>query len=175
MKCEEARELFIELIDNSLPPFMRKDLENHLTACAQCQQLFENYQQLLSELGELKSEPPFWVKIKLNNIFLQLPEEKPQRKKNVFQILMNKWVVAVAAMLIVLMNLFYFTNIFPPANRGMRTLLASAEALICKAEGFFEQVKDSGNFIWLTIFGKTLFAENRFQSDKNIDRRPQGG
>jgi predicted anti-sigma-YlaC factor YlaD len=174
MRCDEARDLFLEYWEQLLSEELRKELRQHLQECRECALLFEQYGQVVTDLGELSSEPPFWVKFRLNNIYQEKKEFRRKRSGGSLKFLMNKWVVAAVASVLILLNLFYFTNIFPPANRGMRTLVAGAEALWIKAEGFVERVKDSGNFIWLTIFGKNLFADNSATTEK-LKGANQGG
>ncbi len=174
MNCDQIRELFLEFYEHQLSEKEEREFRNHLADCSNCQELFDAYQQTVSDLGELKREPPFWVKFRLNNLYLDYQPVKTKRRSKHLNIFLNKWVVAVAATLIILVNLFYFTNIFPPANRSLRLAVASVESLLGKAESLFEQVKDSGNFIWISIFGKTLFAENRNPENK-IEKATQGG
>jgi hypothetical protein len=66
MTCERSRDQIQELIDGTLGPIRRSELEQHLDQCASCRALFEDLQRLRDAAGTLPTlEPPdhVWMQI----------------------------------------------------------------------------------------------------------------
>ena len=63
------------------------------------------------------------------------------------------------------MNLFYFTNIFPPANREVHSVVSSVEKFVVKTGGWFEKIKESKELLFFTFFNKKSVESKEI--DKN--------
>ena len=97
----------------------------------------EKIEELLFKLSDLQEEVPFFLKNRLFNI-----PEIVGKKKSAKLLYFPKWLAAAVGTIILFLNLFYFTNIFPPANREMHSVVSSVERFVVKTGGWFE--KDQG-------------------------------
>lgn len=58
MNCRERQEFFSDLYDGDLPPDRRRDLESHLSACAECRSEYEIFSASLHALRESVAPVP---------------------------------------------------------------------------------------------------------------------
>lgn len=150
MNCQELENLISAYLEDELPADLQRQVEDHLQECPECRQLRERVECLLQELPELEEEVPFFLKNRLYSI--PACEEEEVRGRIVY--LSPKWVAAAVGTILLCLNLFYFTNIVPPANRGLHRVTAGIEKLVGQMGGFFEKVKESKDFLLFTFFNK---------------------
>jgi hypothetical protein len=89
-------------------------------------------------LPELQEEIPFFLK----NRLLYMPESQAAIHSKAPVL---RWVAAMIGTLILFLNLFYFTNILPPANKALHTLVAQIEKFAVQTEAFLDRLKDTDN------------------------------
>lgn len=148
-KCRDIEAWFSAYLENDLPREAAAEVEAHLGECADCRARKEKMEELLFSLADLQEEVPFFLKNRLYNI----PEavEKKGRERVVrFPV----WLAAAVGTIVLFLNLFYFTNVFPPANRRMHALVSSAEKFVVRTGGWLEKVKESKELLFFTFFNK---------------------
>ena len=117
------------MVENVLMDFMERKLDKdqialiaaHLRKCPACKRLHEKMEWMLLRLADLEEDVPFFLKNRLS-IFpsgLKNGERSglvsPNGRRRVF------------GTVILFSNLFYFTNIYPPANKGIHSLVSHVE------------------------------------------------
>ncbi len=148
MNCKEAESLLSAYLENDLESETQKLVQTHVQSCFHCRQLKERMETVLSRLTELEEEVPFYLKNRLYNIADQVFQEK---KPLLF---FPKWIAAAIGTIILFLNLFYFTNIYPPANRQVHTFVSKIERLVGRTGGWFEKIKESKDLLFFTFFNK---------------------
>lgn len=148
-RCREIEPLLSAYLENDLPAELTADVTRHLASCPDCRALKERMQELILSLADLQEEVPFFLKNRLFNI-----PEASEKKKPVRTIVFPKWLAAAAGTIILFLNLSYFTNIFPPLNRTMHSVVGSIETFVVQTGGWFERIKESKDLLALTFFGK---------------------
>ena len=139
MECKTVEDLISEYIENELSREVQKEISLHLETCESCRQLKEKMEELMYAFPELEEEVPFFLKNRLYYI--------PEAQDNIIEMESKryylKWVAAVIGTFVLCLNLFYFTNIYPPANRLLHEVVSGLETLAVKTEAAFERVKES--------------------------------
>lgn len=164
MECRIVESLISAYLENDLDQEQLARVEIHLHDCPACMLLKIKMEGLISRLSDLEEEIPFFVKNRLYNI----PEyiEKSRSSKIFFP----KWVAAVMGSIILFVNLFYFTNLFPPANREIHSLVANVERMVVRTGGWIEKIKESKDFLIFTFFNKkSLEIRDEGKEKKNVD------
>ncbi|MBN2400647.1 hypothetical protein EH223_09645 [candidate division KSB1 bacterium] len=172
-KCKEIESRLSAYLENELSPAESGNIERHLSECPRCLHLKEKMEEILLKMSDLQEEVPFYLKNRLFNI----PEisEKRRFAKTVF---FPKWLAAAIGTIILFLNLFYFTNIFPSVNREMHVVVGSIETFIVRTGGWFERVKESKDLILFTFFNKkaSQTKNEKVSSDFNLnDGLSKGG
>ncbi|MEN8152507.1 MAG: zf-HC2 domain-containing protein [Acidobacteriota bacterium] len=139
LDCKKIEELLSGFIENDLSPDERRNVEQHLASCSKCSEKEENILHLRSVLPELTTDIPFFMKNRLYYI-AEAEEHEPDKQWPYI-----KWVAAAIGTIILFLNLFYFTNIFPAANKTLHTAVAGIEKFVVETEAFFERIKESNN------------------------------
>jgi len=171
MECREIEELLSAYIEGKLAAVPRRAVDAHMLACPTCAGLRDSLIQLICDLPDLHEEVPFF----LQNRLLQISERTERRRPHPF--FFPKWVAATVGTLILFLNLFYFTNIFPLANRGLHSAVSKVEQLIAKTDGFLEKIKESKDMLLYTFFNKKPAEEKINEEKKGISLKAieQGG
>lgn len=146
MNCNEFEELLSDYQDNLLSPDHKKEFTDHMNGCTNCSGLAEDVDHMVTILPELNRDVPFFLKNRLYLIGESEEEKTPFRNYAYI-----KWVAAVIGTAVLFLNLFYFTNIFPAANKTIHTAVAGIENFVVEAEAFIGRIKESNN---LFIFKK---------------------
>ena len=166
MDCKIVENLLSAYLENDLDQEQLARVEIHLHGCPSCTLLKSRMGELVSRLSDLEEEIPFFLKNRLYNIPEHIEIKRSRR------ILFPKWAAAVMGSVILFMNLFYFTNLFPPANREIHSLVANVEKAIVRTGGWIEKIKESKDFLIFTFFNKKKLAirnEGREKSDVNFE------
>jgi hypothetical protein len=106
-------------------------------------------EELIFSLSELQEEVPFFLKNRLYNI-----PETIEKKVPAGTIYFPKWLAAAVGTVILFLNLFYFTNVFPSVNREMHSLVSSVEKFVVRSGGWFEKIRESKELFFFTFFSK---------------------
>jgi len=148
-KCKEIESLLSAYLENELSPEESGIITQHLASCSRCLDLKEKLEEIILKLSDLQEEVPFFLKNRLFNI----PEISEKKKLNKI-IYFPKWLAAAVGTIILFLNLFYFTNIFPSVNREMHSVVGSIETFVVKTGGWFEKIKESKDLLLFTFFNK---------------------
>jgi len=147
MDCNKFGELLSDYQDNALSPGEKKEFTSHIEKCPQCNEIIAGVDHIQSILPELNRDVPFFLK---NRLYLigETEEEKAVPRNYGYV----RWVAAAVGTLVLFLNLFYFTNIFPAANKTLHTAVAGIEKFVVETEAFIGRIKESNNFF---IFKKS--------------------
>ena len=148
-KCKEIESLLSAYLENELSQEESVNISHHLASCPHCLSLKEKMEEILLKLSDLQEEVPFFLKNRLFNI-----PEISEKKKFAKIIYFPKWLAAAVGTIILFLNLFYFTNIFPSVNREMHSVVGSIETFVVQTGGWFEKIKESKNLLLFTFFNK---------------------
>jgi len=171
-KCKEIENVLSAYLENELSPAESDRITRHLAACPPCRKLKEKMEEILLRMADLQEDVPFFLKNRLFNI----PEisEKKHAAKIVY---FPKWLAASIGTVVLFLNLFYFTNIFPSVNRELHSVVGSVETFVVRTGGWFEKIKESKNLILFTFFNKktTESKEGKLNSDFNLNKELSKG
>ncbi len=161
-KCRDMEAWLSAYLENELSGKDAAEVEKHLAECHDCRAKKEKIEELIFSLAELQEEVPFFLKNRLYNI----PEivEKKARARTIY---FPKWLAAAIGTVILFLNLFYFTNIFPSVNREMHAMVSSVEKFVVRSGGWFEKVKESKELFFFTFFNKKSIEIKETGQDRN--------
>ena len=159
MNCNNFEELLSAYQDNILSPDQKKEFTDHMKECTGCSRIAEDVDHMKAILPELNRDVPFFLKNRL-----YLIGESDEEKTPVRNFAYIKWVAAVVGTAVLFLNLFYFTNIFPAANKTLHTAVAGVENFVVEAEAFIGRIKESNN---LFIFKKSEVLSKTKQKKKD--------
>jgi len=162
-KCREIESLLSAYLENDLPKEELENISDHLNGCSACLSKKEKMEEILLKLSELQEEVPFFLKNRLLNIPDLIEKKKPLKL-----FFFPKWLAATVGTIILFLNLFYFTNIFPPVNREVHSVVSSIENFIVKTGGWFEKVKESKELLFFTFFNKKSIEIKKDKVNQNI-------
>jgi hypothetical protein len=168
-KCREIELLLSAYLENELSKEDAANVSEHLGSCSECLGKKERMEEIISRLSDLQEEVPFFLKNRLYNIPEIVGKQTPAKL-----IVFPKWLAAMVGTIILFLNLFYFTNIFPPANRGIHSFVSSVERLVVKTGGWFERIKESKELIFFTFFNKKSM-ENKNEGKSHDTITEKGG
>ena len=115
---------------------------------------------LILRLPDLEEDVPFFLKNRLFNI----PERAEKRRE--IRVIFPKWAAAGLGTLILFSNLFYFTNIYPPANKGIHSLVSHVERIVVRTGGWIERIRESRDLLIFTFFNKKSLEIKEGEKDK---------
>jgi len=166
-KCKEIESLLSAYLENELSPEESVKIAQHLASCPHCLNLKEKIEEILPKLSDLQEEVPFFLKNRLFNI-----PEISEKKKFAKIIYFPKWLAAAVGTIILFLNLFYFTNIFPSVNREMHSVIGSIETFVVQTGGWFEKIKESKDLLLFTFFNKKTSEskDEKMNSDFNLNK-----
>ncbi len=148
-KCREIEALLSAYLENELSREDAAIVAAHLGACPACQAKKEKIEEIIFRLSDLQEEVPFFLKNRLYNIPETIDKKSPAKV-----LYFPKWLAAAVGTVILFLNLFYFTNIFPPVNREMHAFVSSVEKIVVQTGGWFEKIKESKELLFFTFFNK---------------------
>jgi len=144
MNCTKFEELLSSYQDNTLSPDQKKQFTNHMEQCPDCAGITDSVEHVKAILPELNQEIPFFLKNRLYLIGETEHDISPVRNYAYI-----RWVAATIGTMVLFLNLFYFTNIFPAANKTLHTAVAGIENFMVEAEVFIGRIKESNNVLIL--------------------------
>ena len=136
MDCKKVESLMSGFIENELENSQRKEISIHLKQCPKCRGLKEKIEHMRYVYPELEEEIPFFLKNRLYNIF---DADQEEENRGIYL----KWVAAAIGTVVLFLNLFYFTNIYPTANKALHLTVARVEKFVVEAGAFIETIKES--------------------------------
>ncbi len=167
MDCKQIEESLSEYIEHELSPEVHKEVSLHLEKCLPCSVLKEQVEELMGAFPELEEEVPFFLK----NRLYYIPES--QEEDNVIHLEVKwsylKWVAAVIGIFVLFLNLFYFTNIYPPANRVLHSVVSGIETFAVKTGAVYEKVKESKVLFFLPSDDDDTDDESGYEDEPEIN------
>ncbi|MCP5103087.1 MAG: hypothetical protein GY950_06905 [bacterium] len=169
MECIKIEDLISEYIENELPQDERLEVSRHLETCERCRRLKEKIERLMYSFPELEEEVPFFLK----NRLYYIPESQ-EDEDNVIDMdsrrVYLKWVAAVIGTFVLMLNIFYFTNVYPPAHRVLHAAVSGVKTLAVKTEAIYEKVKESNILFFLPSGDKEIDKES--EKPDNVNKEP---
>jgi len=145
MDCTKIEAMLSDFVEGTLSPSQNQNVLDHLKECGHCRRLKEKIEDIVFLAGELQEDIPFFLKNRLYNI--------PETDQELFPKLQwLKWVAAAVGTLVLFLNLFYFTNIYPPANRALHILVAKVEGFAVETGAFLGRITGSKDRYFLGLF-----------------------
>jgi len=170
MDCKQIEDLMSEYIEHELCPEVHKAVSLHLEKCLPCCVLKEQVEELMGAFPDLEEEVPFFLK----NRLYYIPEAD---EDNVIEIEVGwsylKWVAAMIGTFVLFLNLFYFTNIFPPANRALHSVVSGIETLAVKTGAVYEKVKESKILFFLPSNEEERDRENNREDNPDKEKNSE--
>lgn len=172
--CEQVEELISDYLENELSRDIRAQIAMHLETCSSCARLKEKLEEMIGVLPELEEEVPFFLK----NRLLYIPESQEDKiiemtDRRAFL----KWFAAAITGIALLLNIFYFTNIIPAANRTMHGLVSNIQTFAVKTGALYERVKESKNIIFQSELDPEIMTDEQTKEPmgKDQDKKENGG
>jgi len=168
MNCNRVEDLLSMYIEHELPKELHREISLHLEHCDRCKVLKEKIEELIYVFPDLEEEVPFFLK----NRLYYIPESQEvmiERRESKFFYL--KWLAAAIGTFVLFLNLFYFTNIYPPAKRVLHSVVARIKTFTVETGAFIDEVRASDGAALFSVFKKD--PDTALQENKE-DRREDG-
>jgi predicted anti-sigma-YlaC factor YlaD len=162
-KCRDIELLLSAFLENELSKEDAASVSEHLETCRECLAKKERMEEIISRLSDLQEEVPFFLKNRLYNIPEIVEKQAPARV-----LVFPKWLAAAIGTVILFLNLFYFTNVFPPVNREIHSIVSSVEKFVVRTGGWFERIKESKELIFFTFFNKRSIEVKESGKDQGV-------
>lgn len=169
MNCKQVEDLLSLYIEKEISKELHREISLHLEQCDQCKVLKEKIEELIYVFPDLEEEVPFFLK----NRLYYIPESQAvmdERRESKFFYL--KWLAAAIGTFVLFLNLFYFTNIYPPAKRMLHSMVARIKTFTVETGAFIDEVRASDGASLFSVFKKDPDTalpeekENRRQEDR---------
>lgn len=165
MECKLVEELISQYIEGDVPQETHDQISIHLEQCGDCRDLKEKIEEMLYSLPDLEEEVPFFLK----NRLLYIPESQQTDAFTEKRFVFMKWVAAAIGTFVLFLNLFYFTNFYPPANRLLHTVVAKVKTFTVESGAYIERVKESKAFSLFSIFKSKTDDNDKQNGDSDHD------
>ncbi|MGD2091107.1 MAG: zf-HC2 domain-containing protein [Candidatus Aminicenantes bacterium] len=172
MNCQRVEELLSMYIENELPGELHREVLLHLEECDQCRLLKDKIEELIYAFPDLEEEVPFFLENRLYYIPESQAVMEETRESKFFYL---KWLAAAIGTFVLFLNLFYFTNIYPPAKRMLHSMVAGIKTFTVETGAFIDEVRASDGASLFSVFKKdpdTVLREDkedRGQEDRNTN------
>lgn len=163
MDCKTVEGYLSRFIENDVTPSQQQEIANHLKTCEKCRNLKEKIEYVLNLYPELEEDVPFFLRNRLYNIM-------DLSKESYVQAGYIRWVAAAVGTVVLFLNLFYFTNIYPSANRVLHLTVAEIQKFVVETGAFFEKIKESKNN-FLFGFGTSKGDAQDFDQDESSHKK----
>jgi len=163
MNCQQIEDLISLYIENEVSEEEHNEITLHIGQCPSCRKLKEKVEELMYTFPELEVEVPFFVK----NRLYYIPESLSSHESMENRFFYLKWVAAVLGTFVLFLNLFYFTNIYPPANRVLHTTVSHIKTFTVETGAFFQKVTESRGMFLLSLFKKDADSNQ----DSNLNNK----
>ena len=167
MDCIKAEELLSDFIENELSEKLHLEVKEHLTQCQSCNKLSQSIKNLIINGSKLSEELPFYLKNRLLYIpeLIELKEEEPDSNQGI------KFIAAMIGTVILLLNIFYFTNIYPKGHYFLHKTISKVERFAIDTKTYIFQKESIKNNFLISFLDKNLFSnyeENYLKLNTNI-------
>jgi len=171
ISCEKVQSLLSLYHENELSDELGHLVFEHLETCKECADIEDNIFQIKSLLPELNEDVPFFLK---NRLYL-ISETEIKDTPPAYSAL--KWIAAMVGTFILFLNLFYFTNIYPSANRVLHKTVSKIENFVVEARVFIEQIGGSGvpDFFKNNKKISEIEDKKKYKKENSLKIRPDKG
>ena len=145
MDCNHIEPLLSDFIENDLSSDLITQVSSHIQNCDSCRRLKEKMEQLIYLSNELREEVPFFLKNRLH----YLPESEERQSPKLVWL---KWVAATIGTVVLFLNLFYFTNVFPPAHKTLHIFVSQVEQFAVETGAFLGRLRGSNDQFFFGFF-----------------------
>jgi hypothetical protein len=166
MECKQVEENISQYIENDISKDLHNKISLHLDECDPCRALKIEIELLMGSFPELEEDVPFFLK---NRLYYIPDSTENTKKESVFYL---KWVAAAIGTFVLFINLFYFSNIYPPANRALHSIVSEIETLAVQTEALFEKIKESKDLLMYTFLKSKSEDPDELQDD---NKKKKGG
>jgi predicted anti-sigma-YlaC factor YlaD len=157
MKCEFIEDLLSDYIENRVDDKLRFEMQSHFKQCSSCKSLLNSVRKLISDSSHLHKEVPFHIKNRLFYIpeYVALDREPPNKLSNL------QLIAAMLATAILLLGVFYKTNIYPEGNYFLHKTLSKVERFAVKTKTYVFKNKKSNKSPLLSFIDNSAFNNNK--------------
>ncbi len=162
MECKDI-ELFVsDYIENRLDKDKRREFENHLFECEKCRIFVEEIRELTNDLIYLKKGTNFIQKNRLYVIFDNNMEKEEEKNNKVLT-----WIILTAATIILVFNLFYFTNLIPSMNKITHILVSKIEKTAVRTISYIKMFTNPEDFAYMIRKNNNNLNNKKKKGGKN--------
>ena len=153
MDCIKTEELLSEYIENEGSEKQHLEIEKHLENCPSCRTLHKSLKNLIKNGSNLSEEVPFYLKNRLLYIpeLIELQEEEPPSNQGL------KFIAAMIGTIILLLNIFYFTNIYPKGHYFLHKTISKIERFAIDTKEYVFQKDSIKNNFLVSFLDKNIF------------------
>jgi predicted anti-sigma-YlaC factor YlaD len=162
MDCQKVENLMSTYIENEVSRELHKEITLHLEQCERCRHLKEKVEELLVAFPELEEDVPFFLK----NRLYYIPESQEIEEINESKFYYLRWVAAIIGTFVLFLNLFYFTNIYPPANKTLHNIVSGIKSFTVETGAFIQKVTESKGMFLFSL----LKQEKDSDPDSDLDK-----
>ncbi|MGE5343032.1 MAG: anti-sigma factor family protein [Candidatus Omnitrophota bacterium] len=161
MDCQQIEEFISMYIEDELPEDLHAEVSLHLRQCSECRKLKEKMEELICFFPELDEEVPFYLK----NRLYYIPESQSVDYGRESRFNFIKWAAAMIGTMVLSLNIFYFTDIHPPTNYALHSVVSEIKVFSSDAGAFVSKVAESRGMFLLKIFKKDKESDRKSGSD----------
>jgi len=158
MNCTQIEEIISMYIEDDLPDDMYNEVSSHLETCDSCRALKEKVEELVCFFPELEEEVPFYLK----NRLYYIPESQEIDPVKESRFYFMRWVAASIGTIALFLNLLYFTDLYPPANRVLHSVTSEIKVFTVQAGAFIQKIAEGKGMFLFSLFKK--------EEDKNKEK-----
>jgi predicted anti-sigma-YlaC factor YlaD len=166
MDCQKIEDLISMYIEDELSRELHDEVALHLDECEECRKLKEKIEDLMGFFPELEEEVPFYLK----NRLYYIPESQETEAMLESRYYLLRWIAAVIGTFVLFLNLFYFTNIYPPANRVLHSAAGQIQTITVQAEAFIQKVAETRGMVLISWLIKDKSEEQDSDRDPGFDQ-----
>jgi len=136
--CLRFEEHLSDWIEGQLDPQTTLFMEQHAKACVSCANLRDMMDQTIYLAPSLQEDVPFFLKNRLYNI----PENQHADAAEDTPSKMLRLAAAMVGISVLLLHLFYFTNLVPAGNRIVHRLFSGLGNMVVNVSALLETSSD---------------------------------
>jgi len=156
MECKNIEELLSDYIEKELKKELELEVEKHLKNCNSCYELHISLRNLINTGPKISEEVPFYLKNRLMYIpeLIDLQEEKTSNSHNI------KLIAAMVGIIVLLLNIFYFTNIYPQGNYFLHKTIAKIERFVVDTKEYVLKKESIKNNFLISFLDKHILSKD---------------
>jgi len=171
MDCNSVEELLSRYIENDLNKKTHNEMTDHFKNCQSCNNLLKDIKELIYKTSELEEELPFYIK----NRLLYIPESIEIENNNEQPFKYIKLIAASLGGIILMLNIFYRTNVFPEANYFLHKTVSKIERFVVETKSFVFQKENTDQNYILSFLDSNLVSDDKENSFFEIKDGEENG